>query len=279
MKGFSVKLKKYYFSASNTEKVIINEILKDLAKINGLSIHKLAKMTYSSASTISRLCHNLGYDSYKGFQNALLYEMAFSKELDSQTATESIVENDTIENIINKITYNNIKSLEDSKMILDEGVLIKVVEEMKAAKKIAFFGMGASQLVATDAYLRFLRINKDSLVAENWHTQFIIAQNLTEDDIAIVISYSGKTEEMIKCATEAKLQGAKLVLISGFFETPLSRLADYNLYVASVNYVVGKGAMTSKIAQMNLIDIIFALYVNDDYNNYQKLISKTRLLK
>lgn len=279
MKGFSVKLKKYYFSASNTEKVIINEILKDLAKINGLSIHKLAKMTYSSASTISRLCHNLGYDSYKGFQNALLYEMAFSKELDSQTATESIVENDTIENIINKITYNNIKSLEDSKMILDEGVLIKVVEEMKAAKKIAFLGMGASQLVATDAYLRFLRINKDSLVAENWHTQFIIAQNLTEDDIAIVISYSGKTEEMIKCATEAKLQGAKLVLISGFFETPLSRLADYNLYVASVNYVVGKGAMTSKIAQMNLIDIIFALYVNDDYNNYQKLISKTRLLK
>ncbi len=279
MKGFSIRLRKYYLSASNTEKVVIDTILKEPAKIVGISIHELAKVAYSSASTITRLCHNLGYDNYKAFQQALLYETAFINETSLKIGAAIIEKNDSLENIIDKITFNNIKSLEDTKKILDKKSLEKTIDILRKAKKIAFFGIGASYLVATDAYLKFLRVNKIIMIAEDWHSQYLHANNLGKNDVAMIFSYSGQTMEMIKCAEKAKENGASVIVVTGFFDTPLSKLADINLYVASVEYVVRKGAMTSRIAQLNVVDIIFTKYINDNYDYYNNKIIRSQILK
>lgn len=279
MKGFSVRLRKYRLQASNTEKGVIEMLLRKPEEILGLSIHDMAKKTYSSASTITRMCRNMGFENYKEFQNAMLYESVYINETDLRVGLETIEKTDSLKQIANKVTSNNMRSLEDTRRLIDYKVLEKVVDLIQKSTHLAFFGIGASLLVAKDAYLKFLRVNKSSSVNDDWHAQLVQASNMSEDDVAIVFSYSGQTTEMIKCAKEAKEKGAKVIAITGFIDSPLTRVADYNIYVASIEHLVRSGAMTSRIAQLNMIDIIFTKYVNDNHDLYLNKIKKTHIEK
>ncbi|MCC5889906.1 MAG: SIS domain-containing protein, partial [Alkalibacterium sp.] len=123
------------------------------------------------------------------------------------------------------------------------------------------------------------RINKIAYVSEDWHTQLLMAKNMCEKDLAIVVSYSGQTEEMITCVKEAKKAGAKIISITKYSDSPIVRLADLNLYVAANEYDFRSGAMSSRIAQLNLIDIIFTAYVNKQYEQSLEILEKTQLRK
>lgn len=279
MKGFSVRLRKYYSQASNTEKGIIDVLLRKPEDTLGLSIHELAKKTFSSASTITRMCRSIGFENYKEFQNAMLYESVYINEMDLRVGLEMIEPNDTLKNVVDKVTSNNIRSLEDTRRLIDYKILNDVIDIIKKSEKIAFFGIGASLLVARDAYLKFLRINRQCTVSDDWHIQLLQASYLNENDIAIIFSYSGQTEEMIKCAIAAREKGAKVVAITGFIDSPLSNVVDYNIYVASIEHIVRSGSMASRIAQLNIVDIIYTKYINDDYELYKSRIKRSHIDK
>ena len=88
---------------------------------------------------------------------------------------------------------------------------------------------------------------------------------LRPEDVGLFISYSGQTEELIKCAEAVKKSGAKMILITRFAASALSDLADYNLYVAANESLFRNGAMSSRISQLNMIDILYTAYANTDY--------------
>lgn len=274
----TIKLKEFKKEASATEKAIIDYILKNPEETSRLTIYKLAEKTYTSPSSIIRLCKKNGYSGFKEFSKELIYEQAIRTNY-KEASMSDLKRTDEIEEIVSKVTHKNIISLEETERLLDFEVLKKCIQELYSCERLAIFGMGASQIVAKDAQLKFTRINKMSHVSEDWHTQLLYAKNMTERDVALVISYSGQTEEMITCAQTAKANGATVISITRVADSPIERLADYSLYVASNEFSFRSGAMSSRIAQLNLIDILYSGYVSQMYDESLEILEKTQIKK
>lgn len=278
MKNVLVRMQEFLVQASASEKGIISYILKDPEKASGYSIHELAEKTYTSSSTVVRLCRKTGFRGYKEFQRSLLYELAVRKDSEKKQM-EEIRREDSLEEIVNKVTYKNIVSLENTRKLVDMAVLERCVELLVASRAVYLFGLGSSLLVARDAYLKFLRVNKECFLCDDWHAQYLQAMNIREGSIAIIVSYSGMTEEMIACAEEIKKQDVPIILISRFDDSPLAKLADYNLCVAATEFIMRSGAMSSRISQLNIIDILYTAYINQDFDENMKQLQRTHIRK
>lgn len=278
MKSVLIRLQEYVGHASGAEKGAIKYLLEDPESAVKCNVHELAERTFSSPSTIIRLCRKLGFQGYKDFHKSLIYEVAVRKSTNAEKKKE-ISREDSLEAIVEKVTYKNISSLENTKKLIDIQTLEACVDLISQCKTICLFGIGSSLLVAKDAYLKFLRINKPCLISEDWHAQLLQAKNITETDLAIAVSYSGLTEEVLRCVTTAKEKGAPIIAITRFEDTPLARLADYNLSVAATEFIFRSGAMSSRIGQLNIIDILYTAFINRQYDTSITQFQRTHIDK
>lgn len=264
MKNVLVRLQEYRSQANGAEKNLVRYLLEKPEEASGLSIHVLADRTYTSAATVIRLCKKLGFCGYKEFITSLNYEIALRSEERKDISTE-ISRNDDLKDIVDKVTYRSIQALEDTRKLLDLEELKCCVEVLERAKTIGLFGIGSSLLAARDMSLKLLRLNKPCICNDDWHSQIVCARNLTKDDAAIVISYSGMTREMISCAKIMKEKNVPIIAVTRFAENELTKLADYKLYVSAKELLVRTAATASRISQLNVIDILFTACVKDNY--------------
>lgn len=192
---------------------------------------------------------------------------------------KNINKEDSLEKIVEKVTLKSISSLEKTVKLIDIRVLEKCVSLLDKSRNICLFGVGASLLVAKDAHLKFLRINKSCYINDDFHAQLLQAQNMSKDDLAIIISYSGFTEEMIKCANIVKEIGAPIIAITRLEESPIAKIADFELLVPSTELVFREGAISSRIAQLNIIDILYTAFVNKHYDSNIQQFNRTHIQK
>jgi len=278
MKSVLVLLKEYQNQASSAERAVIRYLLENPQQSVSLSIHKLAAVSFSSPSTVIRLCRKLGFDGYKEFRSSMIYELAVRR----QSATEErkeITKSDSIEDIVDKITYKNIISLENTKNLMDINTLKQCVKLICNCKTICLFGIGSSLVVAKDAHLKFLRLNKPCFINDDWHSQLLQARNMSAYDVGIVISYSGQTVEMIECVRAMRTAGAPVIAITRYDSSPIAELADHNLYVAANESIFRSGAMSSRISQLNVVDILYTAFANCEYDYCLEQLSKTHIQK
>ena len=139
--------------------------------------------------------------------------------------------------------------------------------------------MGASLCAARDAYLKFLRLNKPCMVNDDWHSQFLQARNATRDDLGIVISYSGETVEMVECMKAMRENHTPIIAITRCVSSPVADLADYKLYTTANESTFRSGAMSSRISQLNLIDILYTAFANSEYEYCLEQLSRTHIRK
>ncbi len=277
-KGLFIRIKNYESYATAAERDFIKILSTNPELFVGKGLKEVAELGYASQATVYRLCRKLDYDGYKSFQNALVYEIAIMKE-SQMVSMQDIDPGQSTEDIIKKVTWKNIQSLEMSNKLVKKDNIEKCVDLLGAARNIDLFGVGSSLLVAKDFYLKMIRIGKLCNVCDDLHTQILYARNMKKDDLAIVISYSGLTEEMINCAKTAGENGAKVIAITRSSGSKLGQYADIILEVAATELIVRSGAMSSRISQLNMIDILYVAYVNRHYDELYSSFAKTQIKK
>ncbi|MDY4221028.1 MAG: MurR/RpiR family transcriptional regulator [Candidatus Faecousia sp.] len=263
---------------SSTERGVAERILAEPQLVVDLSIHELAQKTFSSPSTIVRMCSHTGYSGYKEFRRAVTFELA-RREQTRQSEQKDLQRSDSLEQIIDKITYANILSLEETRDLMDVSILRAGAEVLRQARVIYLFGLGASLCAAKDAYLKFLRLNKLCVINEDWHSQLVQSCNATDQDAALVFSYSGVTTEVIECMRNLKKNGTPIIAITRCVSSPVSDLADYRLYTAANESLFRSGAMSSRMSQLNVVDILFTILANSDYERSLSQLSRTHIEK
>lgn len=278
MKSVLVRLNEYRLQMTPAESGVVEYILRCPEMAAEMSVHNLASETYSSSATIVRMCRRLGFDGYKELRRALQYELAVRKASKAEKRGE-ISRHDSLEEMVEKITYKNIVSLEETKNLVDLPILQMCVDLLCRARVICLFGIGSSLCVARDAYLKFLRLDKPCVLNDDWHSQLLQARNMTDQDVGLFISYSGQTVELIECAKAAKKAGAKIIVITRFAASELSELSDYNLYVAANESLFRNGAMSSRISQLNMIDILYTAFANAEYERSMERLYATHIDK
>lgn len=244
-----------YPQFSDKEKKIADFVLNDPRNIIHLTINQIADELNLAESTIFRFCQRIGF---KGFQ-------AFKISLASEVVTplkdihEQIEEGDDIKTVAEKVFRSNIKTLEATLQLVDGETFEKAMDLLMRARKIEFFGNGGSASVAMDGYHKFLRIGMPVAMNLDAHLQVMSAAQMTKEDVAIIVSHSGSTTDILELLHILKNKGVTVICLTNFAKSPLSKESDISLYTVSEETDFRSEALASRIAQLTLID---ALYTN-----------------
>lgn len=278
MKSVLILLQEYSMSASPAEEGLIRHILNSPETAANSTIKQLSRETYTSQSTIVRLCVKIGFSGYREFRRALSGEVEVIKRAVRDDVSE-ISQSDSLEEMAGKVTAMNIKSLEDTMRLMDYETLSACVSLIDRAKTVGLFGVGAGLVVARDAYMKFLRINKPCIFNDDWHNQRLQAQNLGKQDLAVLITYSGRTREVVECARILKKNECPIIAITQNDASPAAQMSTYNLYIPSNEQLLRSGAMASRMAQMNVIDILYTAYAYRRYDSFKQRLAETYMQK
>lgn len=272
MNGGLVRLKEIYEQLNPAEQKVAKFILNDPEKVIGLSIVQLSELSGASSSAIVRLCKSLDMKSYQDLKIKIAGDLHNVEEQGYQ----EIRPTDSIESIISNVSGNNIQSIRDTVKILDPDMVAQAVDLLYKAKRIYFYGVGASNLIAQDAQQKFLRINKTAFAFPDSSLQITTSVTVTSEDVAVGISYSGETHDVIAAMANAKKNGAATIGISKFGNTPLSSLVDIALNISSTDSEIRSGAIASRITQLNVVDILYLGVASRDYEKSVDLLNRTR---
>lgn len=257
-----------------TERIAARYILDHAETVIGSSVQKVAELAGVSEATVVRLCRSI---HCKGFQELKLKIAAdLSKAVKSFESYQEIHLDGSIEDLIDSISHNNMTSIQDTRSVLSAESVRLTIDKLSKARKIAFFGIGASAVIAEDFHQKLQRLDRWSEVGTGFDMQAMIAANLTPEDAVFGISYSGQTEDMIRSLAIAKQAGATIITLTRFGSNPVADLADIKLFTSSLEKSIRSGAMASRIAQLNVVDIVYVGIAGQQYKRSVNALEKTR---
>ncbi|GAA0446901.1 MurR/RpiR family transcriptional regulator [Lentibacillus halophilus] len=268
LEGILYKVRESLDYVKPSEKAVAEYILKHPEDTVTMSVNQLARASYASSSAVMRYCQTLGYHGFKEFKLKLSGDLTVIHLHDLEQ--ELLSPGDSIDKIMSVITNTNIQSLYSSLQLIQQDQLTAAHEYLIQANKIDFYGVGSSFLIAYDGMQKFMRINKTCTAYSDFHMQKVSAINLNKNDAAVAISYSGETQNIIDCVKIAQSRGANVIAITKYADTRLSAIADTVLFVAAQEDEFRSAAMSSRIASLNVIDMLYTAYA---YENYDAALS------
>ncbi|TCZ75611.1 MurR/RpiR family transcriptional regulator [Paenibacillus albiflavus] len=269
-----LKLRDMKDSLTPVERMVAEYILDNMEEIPHLSIKNLAQLSKTSDASVLRFCKTMGYSGYRSFIVSISASLGSMDEQQDDPYTD-IQPGDDLSIIINNISRNNCKSIEDTLSVINRNEIARAVDALRECNRIVFFGIGASGLVALDADQKFSRINKMCRTCTDGHSQLESAILLEKGDVAIFISNSGETVEILESLEIAKKSGALTVAITKYNKSQLADKANIVLSISTPEITIRSGAMGSRIAMLTVIDILFAGVASSDYQNVKRYLSKT----
>ena len=146
---------------------------------------------------------------------------------------------------------------------LNTNDIYECADLIKNCKKAYFMGVGYSGIVAQDSNYKFMRIGINSMYYQDTHTMIMMSALANEGEVVLAISHSGETEEIIKSVKIAKENGAKIIAITENENSTLAIVSDINLNYVSSETLLESGAVSSKIAQIFIVDLIYTQVVKE----------------
>lgn len=257
------------------EKNAAHYILKYPEEVVRLSVKELSERSGSSQAAIIRLCKSIGVTGYQDLKLRIAGDLQ-TNELYKYNYKE-ISPDEKINPLIEKVSQKNIQSITETLKILNYENVEKAINAINGAKRIDFYGAAASQIIALDAQQKFLRINKHCTAYEDSHLQITSSVTLTESDVAIGISYSGETKHVLSAIQNAKNVNATTISITRYGKNSLANTSDIALHVSSTESdTIRSAATASRIAQLNIIDILFTGVASKNYESTVQYLNKTR---
>lgn len=251
MNKIILNIKVLYNDMGKAEKKIADWILEHPNQLLPLSIVELAEKCQCSEATIVRFSKRLGFSGYQELKISL------AKETNTNIVNAHMTKDDTAFEIYEKVCDDIYYSLESTKKSIDPETLQKASETIMSANKIIIMGLGNSAAVALDASHKLLRIGCNAYAYTDNHMQVIAASHLKKGDVAIGISHSGSSKDIIEAMQIARERGAVTMCITNKGKSPIQKHSDLVLHTASEETKYNILALTSRIAQLSIIDTLY----------------------
>lgn len=257
---------------SKSERKVAEVILASPQTAIHSSIATLAKMANVSEPTVNRFCRRL---DTKGFPDFKLH-LAQSLANGTPYVNRNVEEDDSVAAYTSKIFESTMASLDMVKNHLDIAAINRAVDLLTQAKKISFFGLGASAAVAHDAMNKFFRFNIPVIYFDDVVMQRMSCMNSGEGDVVVLISHTGRTKNLVEMARLARDNDATVIAITSR-DTPLAAEATLPLILDVPEDTDVYMPMVSRIAQLTLIDVLatgFTLRRGDKFRDNLKRVKE-----
>ena len=176
-----------------SELKVADHVLNDPASVMHSSMAELAHGVGVSEPTIVRFCRAIGCS---GFQDLKL-KLAQSLAAGASFGQFSIHESDSVADFSLKIFDTTLHSLMEVREHLDTHALERAIAAIAHAQRVEFYGFGASGAVASDAQHKFFRLLLSAAAYSDPHMQAMSAVTLKPSDVAICISQSGRSKDLL----------------------------------------------------------------------------------
>lgn len=250
---------------TSQEKEIAKFILEKPSLLGELSTEDLARATYTSPSTVVRLCKKLKTKGYNDFKLKFSTEYLEVARVSEILKDEPITKESTYNDVLNILPKMYDAAITNTKLMLDSNTIKRVINRLKIAEKIDIYGYGISYSLASQASFKFLTIGIESMAHNGLNEHYIAASNNRSNMVAILISFTGKNSSITKIAKYLKRNGIYVIGISGFRTSELLKHCDELIQVDHKKIVLSMEVVTSVISIQYVFDIIFSMLLADNY--------------
>ncbi len=232
------------------EQRVAKLVLLDPRSFASLPVTELAERSHVSKPTVVRFCRSVGYDGLTDFKRKL----AGSVNEGVPFVHRAVDEDDKPGDIIVKVIDNAVSALlryrNDATNLAFERAISALAQAGSAGRRIEFYGVGNSGIVALDAEHKFFRLGVTAVACSDGHVQVMSATMLKPGDCLVIISNSGRSRDLIDAAEIARKKGATLIVITAS-GSPLA--------------VMGQGSANQ---------ILLAVDHPEDYDRYSPMVSR-----
>ncbi len=242
---------------------VAETILGDPTLVVDLAINDLAKLCRTSLSTVARFAQSLGFSGYRELRVAVARNITLAQAQQARFGldTTAIDPDDEPAAIAGKLAAQEIDAIEKTALGLDAAALDRVALAIVAARHVDVYGQAASSLTAQDLQQKLARIGCSVAHSADPHLALTTASLRTSDDVVIAFSHGGETMEVVRAVEVARDAGALSVAITSAPDSALALASDVVLLTYAQESPFRMAAMSSRIAQLALVDILFVRVV------------------
>jgi RpiR family carbohydrate utilization transcriptional regulator len=258
---------------NRSERKVAKVIAADPQSATRMSIAALAELAQVSEPTVNRMCRSFGLKGYPDFKLELAQSMARGTPYVSQ----SVNQNDTAAQYTDKIFTSTMASLDAARQQVDSKTIERAVDYLSQAHQICFCGMGASGAVAQDALHKFFRFNIPVVAHNDYLMMRMTAAAAKRGDVLVLLSFTGRTKEMLEVAHIGRGAGALVISITAP-NSPLAHESSLVLNVQAPEDTDVYMPMQSRMIQLTLIDVLATgviLRRGEDFHSHLKAIKQS----
>lgn len=252
-----------YYSFTGAERKVADYVLANPAQVQFMSISQLADECGAAEATISRFCRNLKLKGFNAFKIEIARHIAASPAAGEQAPVSPVGCSLEVGRLATDAVYQTIERL-------DPGQVLRAVEWFEGANRVLCFGSGGSNIMASECASLFSTVTGKFSAMVDSHLLVSAAATLGPEDVIVLFSYSGATNNGLQALELAKARGIHTVLVTRYHKSPAAKLADVVLCCGSNEGPFQLGSVPARIAQLVVIDILFQEY----YHRNQALCEK-----
>ncbi|MDX6311334.1 MAG: hypothetical protein QOF84_3799 [Streptomyces sp.] len=237
---------------------VAEAVAGDPAGCAKLTVTALATRTGTSEATVVRTARLLGYPGYRDLRLALAALAAQQAAGAPAAVTANIAVDDPLPSVVAKLAHDEQQCLADTAAQLDLAQLEAAVGALATARRTDVYGIAASSLVAQDLVQKLLRIGRIAHAHNDPHLAVTNAVQLRPGDVAVAITHSGNTHDVIEPLRAAFDHGATTIAITGRPDGAVTQYADHVLTTStSRESELRPAAMSSRTSQLLVVDCLF----------------------
>lgn len=254
------------------ERRVIEAIISRTDLTEQTSLKEIAQENNVSEAMIVKITKKLNFTGFRHFRSSLIYY----NESEVAGLHAEIEPGDTSEQLLAKVFRTSIQAIEETMSILDISEFNRAADLIFKARHIDLYAVGGSATVARDLAHKLLKIGIKSSVYDDAHIMLMSAAVLSDDDVVIAISHSGATRAVNAPVKLAARNGAKVIVVTNYAESPIAHYAHVVLNSTSQgSHLLGENA-ASRIAQLNILDALFVAIAKKDLSQAEKNLMKTQ---
>ncbi|MFF4738890.1 MurR/RpiR family transcriptional regulator [Streptomyces sp. NPDC001262] len=256
--ALAAKVRTLIPSMTRSMQRVAEALAADPAAAAALTVTGLAERTGTSEATVVRTARLLGYPGYRDLRLALAALAADQAAGRAPAVTADIAVDDPMASVVAKLAQEETRCLADTAAGLDTAQLESAVAALAAARRIDVYGIGASNLVGQDLVQKLLRIGLIAHAPADPHLAVTNAVQLRSGDVAVAITHSGRTTDVIEPLRVAFENGATTVAVTGRPQGEIAQYADHVLTTSSARESeLRPAAMSSRTSQLLVVDCLF----------------------
>ncbi|WP_114196027.1 MurR/RpiR family transcriptional regulator [Edaphovirga cremea] len=217
---------------------VYNFVIKNKDKVMYMTIRELADAAQVSTTTVLRFCKKMHCDGYSEFR--IRFKLYLEQKIQQPVNTG-------VSEIVTFFKSINNKEFDD---LIDQAVY-----HIANAERIFFVGAGTSGSLGKYGARFFSNVGKFSSYIDDPY--YPINSDMYKNALAIILSVSGETAEILRLASQFSLHHCKIVSITNNDSCSLAKMSDFNLSYHVPQMVMSGGYnITTQVPVIYILEVI-----------------------